>query len=157
MAVKRYFSIEEANQLLPQIQDQLVKLFEIKQTFNHLNAQLQQLKNEAELEEVEDEVDDPFFNMEAKIDFLQIEAQTHIDNIHNQGVQLKDLDVGLIDFPAIHDGEDILLCWKLGEDLHIRYYHGVVEGFIGRKPIEDIQNDDVDQEKRGDNNDSSTL
>lgn len=155
--MKRYFSIEEANQLLPQIQDQLVKLFEIKQTFNHLNAQLQQLKNEAELEEVEDEVDDPFFNMEAKIDFLQIEAQTHIDNIHNQGVQLKDLDVGLIDFPAIHDGEDILLCWKLGEDLHIRYYHGVVEGFIGRKPIEDIQNDDVDQEKRGDNNDSSTL
>ncbi|HET6266223.1 MAG TPA: DUF2203 family protein [Acidobacteriota bacterium] len=44
------------------------------------------------------------------------------------------MDIGLVDFPAMLDGEEILLCWKYGEKT-IRYYHGLTEGFAGRKPL----------------------
>lgn len=50
------------------------------------------------------------------------------------GVEIKDLDEGLIDFPARRDGEDILLCWRVGEP-EVAYWHGPDEGFAGRKRI----------------------
>jgi hypothetical protein len=50
------------------------------------------------------------------------------------GAQIKSLEDGLLDFPSRRDGEEVLLCWKLGED-EIRYWHGVDEGFAGRKPL----------------------
>jgi len=60
-----------------------------------------------------------------------------IDEINDQGVQVKDLDEGLIDFPALRAGETVLLCWKLDED-EIRYWHRVEDGFAGRRPIEEF-------------------
>ncbi len=56
--------------------------------------------------------------------------------IDAMGVQLKDLDIGLLDFPCAVDGETILLCWKLGEE-RIAHWHGLEEGYAGRKPITD--------------------
>jgi hypothetical protein len=50
------------------------------------------------------------------------------------GVQVKDLDEGLIDFPALRRGETVLLCWKLGED-DVAYWHRVEDGFAGRRPL----------------------
>jgi hypothetical protein len=50
------------------------------------------------------------------------------------GAQIKSLEEGLLDFPSRREGEEVLLCWKLGED-EIRYWHGVDEGFAGRKPL----------------------
>jgi len=50
------------------------------------------------------------------------------------GAQIKSLEEGLLDFPSRREGEEILLCWKLGED-EIRYWHGADEGFAGRKPL----------------------
>jgi len=52
------------------------------------------------------------------------------------GVQVKDLDIGLLDFPCKVEGETVLLCWKLGEP-KIAHWHGVSEGFAGRKPIDE--------------------
>lgn len=59
-----------------------------------------------------------------------------INRIQETGVLVKDVDVGLVDFPSLLDGEEIYLCWKLGED-HIAYWHGIDEGFAGRKPIDE--------------------
>ena len=50
------------------------------------------------------------------------------------GVQVKDLDEGLVDFPALRHGETVLLCWRLGED-EIAYWHRVEDGFAGRRPL----------------------
>jgi hypothetical protein len=50
------------------------------------------------------------------------------------GAQIKSLEEGLLDFPSRREEEQVLLCWKLGED-EIRYWHGVDEGFAGRKPL----------------------
>jgi len=61
------------------------------------------------------------------------DAVAEIDAI---GVQVKDLDIGLLDFPCEVDGRTVLLCWKLGEK-EITHWHGVSEGFAGRKPIDE--------------------
>jgi hypothetical protein len=58
-----------------------------------------------------------------------------LDRILETGCVIKDLDVGLLDFPALIDNEEVYLCWKLGED-RIRFYHRQNEGFAGRKPID---------------------
>jgi hypothetical protein len=54
--------------------------------------------------------------------------------IDEAGAQVKSLEEGLLDFPALRGEEEVLLCWKLGED-EIRYWHGTDEGFAGRKPL----------------------
>jgi hypothetical protein len=56
------------------------------------------------------------------------------ERINAAGAEIKSLEEGLLDFPAKRGDEDVLLCWKLGED-EIRYWHGVDEGFAGRKPL----------------------
>jgi hypothetical protein len=57
-----------------------------------------------------------------------------VEDIQSHGVQIKDLDIGLLDFPWLHEGEVALLCWRLGEE-EIGYWHGVDEGYAGRKPL----------------------
>jgi hypothetical protein len=57
-----------------------------------------------------------------------------IDEIVDHGAQVKDIDEGLIDFPALSGGETVLLCWKLGED-EIRYWHTLEDGFAGRREL----------------------
>lgn len=60
-----------------------------------------------------------------------------VDEIAEHGAEVKDVDEGLIDFPALHRGQTVLLCWKLGED-QIRYWHSIEEGFAGRRPVEEL-------------------
>ncbi len=57
-----------------------------------------------------------------------------IAKLEEIGIEVKDLDTGLIDFPAMRYGEPVCLCWKLGED-EVSYWHGRSEGFRGRKPL----------------------
>jgi len=61
------------------------------------------------------------------------DAFAEIDSI---GVQVKDLDIGLLDFPCEVEGRTVLLCWKLGEAA-ITHWHGTDEGFAGRKPVDE--------------------
>jgi hypothetical protein len=57
-----------------------------------------------------------------------------VDDIVELGVEVKDLDEGLVDFPALRGGETVLLCWQLGED-EIAYWHSPEDGFAGRRPL----------------------
>jgi len=57
-----------------------------------------------------------------------------VDEITSHGAEVKDLDTGLVDFPALHRGETVLLCWQLGED-EIAWWHRVDDGFAGRRPL----------------------
>jgi hypothetical protein len=63
------------------------------------------------------------------------ELQDTLAEIDAIGVQVKDLDQGLLDFPSVLDGRSILLCWKLGEK-EIGYWHSPEDGFAGRKPLD---------------------
>jgi hypothetical protein len=57
-----------------------------------------------------------------------------VDEIHSLGAQVKDIDTGLLDFPSLREGEQILLCWRVGEE-DIRYWHTLDGGFAGRRPL----------------------
>jgi hypothetical protein len=61
------------------------------------------------------------------------DAMAEIESI---GALVKDLDIGLIDFPCVVDGNTVLLCWKMGEQ-RITHWHGTNEGFSARKPIDE--------------------
>ena len=124
---KKYFTLEEANLLLPVMKRELEILQAIHQKFEDKYLALQTYK-----ENENDEAN--IFSMECDLEFLQIEANTHMQNIQLQGVELKSIETGLIDFPSIKNGEEILLCWKLGEP-SIQYSHGIHEGFNGRKKL----------------------
>jgi hypothetical protein len=57
-----------------------------------------------------------------------------IAELDDLGVQVKDIELGLVDFPADRGGETVLLCWKVGEEA-VRFWHGLEEGYAGRKPL----------------------
>jgi hypothetical protein len=71
--------------------------------------------------------------------------KTAIEAVQDTGCLVKDLDIGLVDFPTLFKGVEVYLCWKLGEP-KIEFWHGVDEGFRGRKPIDQ----DFLQNHRGD-------
>lgn len=73
-----------------------------------------------------------FLREEAEIDFLRILAKSQADRVRELGGDIK--GGFLVDFPARIGGEEVLLCWKPGEPA-VRWYHGLYEGMMGRKPI----------------------
>jgi hypothetical protein len=62
-------------------------------------------------------------------------ARACLQRLEELGVVLKDMDTGLLDFPALRDGEEVELCWRVGEG-EVGYWHRVGEGYAGRKPID---------------------
>jgi hypothetical protein len=66
----------------------------------------------------------------------ELEAVAHaVQRLEHLGVLVKDAERGLVDFPALREnGEEVLLCWQVGEE-EIAYWHGLEEGFAGRKPL----------------------
>jgi hypothetical protein len=63
------------------------------------------------------------------------ELESYVDRLVSLGVQVKDPDTGLVDFPALRHGEDVLLCWRAGED-SVEFWHDLESGFAGRQPID---------------------
>jgi hypothetical protein len=57
-----------------------------------------------------------------------------IERLHGLGVQVKDVQHGLLDFPALRGDEEVLLCWHVGEE-EVAYWHGLEDGFAGRRPL----------------------
>jgi len=61
-----------------------------------------------------------------------------VRQLNQRGIMVKDLDIGLLDFPHVRaSGEEVYLCWRLGED-DVLFWHGTGEGFAGRRPIEEL-------------------
>ena len=65
----------------------------------------------------------------------RVEIVRRVNEVHERGAIVKDLDTGLVDFPARLHGEEVLLCWRLGEE-QVEHWHGLEEGFAGRKLID---------------------
>lgn len=130
---QKLFTLEEANELLPVLDQELRNLQALKRSFEEKVLELRRLKEKSEHRK-EEGGEDPFFMLECEIEFMQVEARGLIQNFPRKGVELKDIDIGLVDFPAILDGREVLLCWRQGEE-RVAYYHSHFEGYAGRKPI----------------------
>jgi hypothetical protein len=64
------------------------------------------------------------------------ELREAVEKVLETGCLVKDLEIGLVDFPSLRGSEEIYLCWKLGEE-KIQYWHGLTEGYAGRKPLDE--------------------
>ncbi len=132
----RTFSLNEAQAMLPILEGLLRSTMDAKRLIETVDEELQELTqsifvNGGML------VNIPHWaKRKAERDKALQTAKDAVAEINAIGVQVKDLDIGLLDFPCNVDGEIVLLCWKMGEE-KITHYHGMEEGFAGRKPIDE--------------------
>lgn len=134
MSKKKTFTLEEAQTLLPVLRSLLQRSIEGKQLIEEIEKEFQDLSHRILLSGGLF-VDVPkVARRRAERDKALQGTKDALAEIESIGVQVKDLDIGLLDFPCVVDEQTVLLCWKLGED-KIEYWHGVEEGFRGRKPI----------------------
>lgn len=75
---------------------------------------------------------------QAELEELAEQTASCVRELEELGVVVKDLDAGLLDFPALREGEEVELCWRVGEDA-VRHWHRIGEGFPGRKPVDWVE------------------
>ncbi len=133
---EKYFDRQQAEALLPMIGNSLEQARMQKQKVEVLDQEL--ARASARIMVLGGSVP-PWKDLaksKAERDQFAEHLQEAIQRIQETGCVVKDLDQGLVDFPSLREGEEVYLCWKLGE-ARIEYWHGIDEGFAGRKPLSD--------------------
>ncbi len=127
---KRYFTREQAEKLLPQIEEHFLEVQKLLEALHLLLS-------------VELEFDDEFLIHAKNIRYtkeyhkLYLAIYSHLDAIISFGCHVKDIEQGLVDFYAKNQDKDIFLCWKLGEK-KIQHWHELNTGFSERRGIEEL-------------------
>lgn len=131
----RYFKLHEAQELLPQVADLVSRAKDIHARHAEAEAGLSEITRQVHLMggmRVDAARVSALRNLRERMAGALRET---VQAIQELGVQLKDIEVGLVDFPTLYRGREVLLCWKLGEH-SIEFWHGLEEGFRGRKRID---------------------
>ena len=131
----RTFTLDEAQSLLPVLESLLRTAINAKNLIEKADAEQQALHHRIFLNGGMFLDIVPLARRKAERAKAEQRAKDAVAEIDSIGVQVKDLDIGLLDFPCVVEGQIILLCWKLGEK-SITHWHGTQEGFAGRKPID---------------------
>ena len=131
---RRLFTLEEANYLVPWLE----------RTFRQLNDSLERLEeareNVAELRRTRQRLNGTFQQhneinrLQSELDELGKDLQEIVDAIGNEGIIVRDISRGLVDFPHYRDGREIYLCWIAGEE-SIQFWHETNRGFDHRQPL----------------------
>jgi hypothetical protein len=132
----RTFTLDEAHSLLPVLESLLRTAIHSKKLMEEVEAEMQALSHRIFLNGGTHVDVIPVARRKAERAKAEQRAKDALAEIDSIGVQVKDLDIGLLDFPCAVDGQIILLCWKLGEK-SITHWHGTQEGFAGRKPVDE--------------------
>ena len=141
---KRRFSLQEANRSLPLVKRvvgdivkthalamKLQREVERQQPASHKRQQQQQQPSPAA---------PPQAALQSQLDACMNQLEDFVDELSEIGCELKDYQTGLIDFVGRHDGRDVYLCWKLGEE-RITHWHELDTGFAGRQPVSKLHED----------------
>jgi len=134
--MSRHFRLEEAERLLPDVERALRDALFQKTEYEAAEGELRRSMDKIRMAGGSRVSPGPFLALRARKDAATSALTAAVEKVEELGAQIKDLEIGLIDFPALYKGREVLLCWKLGED-RIAFWHGVDEGFRGRKPIDD--------------------
>ncbi len=130
------FTIDEAQSLLPVLESLLKRAIEGKRAAEQVESELSELSRRI------------YLSGGMRVDLAGVahqraEMESHLERVRESiseidaiGVQVKDLDSGLLDFPFRLDEEIVLLCWRMGETA-IEHWHTVDSGFQGRQPVDD--------------------
>ncbi|HTS38421.1 MAG TPA: DUF2203 domain-containing protein [Candidatus Solibacter sp.] len=133
---ERTFTLDEAQSLLPVLESLLRTAIASKTTIEEFEAEQAELQHRIFLNGGTAINVIPLARKKAECAKAEQRGKDAVAEIDAIGVQVKDLDIGLLDFPCEVEGQIILLCWKLGEK-SIMHWHGTSEGFAGRKPIDE--------------------
>jgi hypothetical protein len=132
--VPKRFTLREAQSLLPQVERLLQDAMRLKPQFDDATAAVNKMKERVHM------MGGTLIDRGAALELRQRregsskQLRQAVEEILEMGVQIKDIETGLIDFPTLFRGREVYLCWRLGESA-IEYWHGD-EGFRGRKPID---------------------
>ena len=132
--MSKRFTLREAQSLLPQVERLLQDAMRLKPEFDEAAAAVSKMKERVHI------MGGTLIDRNAALEIRQRRESSSkllrqaVEEILEMGVQIKDIEEGLVDFPTRFRGREVYLCWKLGES-HIEYWHGE-EGFRGRKPID---------------------
>ena len=124
----KLFTIEEANALLPSVRKIVARI-------QRAHGKLSQYRDEAKkaAEAAEQGGGGVAEGLAYARALTQLTIQ--ISELESLGVQLKDFERGLVDFPSLREGRVVLLCWQMGEGDELEWWHDVDAGFAGRTPL----------------------
>ncbi|MGH9723858.1 MAG: DUF2203 domain-containing protein [Candidatus Acidiferrales bacterium] len=131
----KMFSVSEAERLRAQLEPVLIEAIESRRKMaeaeEHLSSLAERIQRSGGMQISYERT------ARMRMERNRFEDMVHeaVQRIHDTGCLVKDLDMGLLDFPARINDEDVYLCWRLGED-RIRFYHRQDEGFSRRKPLD---------------------
>jgi hypothetical protein len=131
----RLFSLTEAERARQEVEPLLVEAVGVRRKVSDLNEKLGAVANRILMMGGITVPYESLARLRYEHDHLVTQMKEMLDRIHATGCIVKDLDTGLVDFPAVLNNEQVFLCWRLGED-RIRFWHRQDEGFAGRKPID---------------------
>lgn len=134
--MSKRFTLAEAESLIPSVDRLLRQALELKS--GYVNAEKRMDSFQEKIVLMGGMIVDRGKVREARErrDDAAASLRSAIEQVQELGCVIKDLDIGLVDFPTLFHGEEVYLCWKLGEPC-IAYWHGTDEGFAGRKPIDE--------------------
>ena len=127
----RRFTLAEANRTLPLVKRIVADIVKCHAKAAGLRQRLATLENKNSQQQQHQQTQD-------ELDKTIEQLQEFLGELGAVGAELKDFETGLIDFVGRHDGRDVHLCWKLGEDL-IAHWHELDAGFAGRKPVSTLK------------------
>ena len=130
---EKHFTLEEADQLLPRLQAILEQLVSVRREMGAKQHKMEELRAHVRGNGATAE-GRLFATLKEELESMARELRQGIEQIEGFGCVVKDLDTGLIDFPALRQGQEVFLCWRLGEE-RIGFWHTTQEGFSGRKPL----------------------
>ena len=131
----RRFSLTEAESLLPEIETILREAVSLKSQYQEAEQAIAAFAQRVAMQGGVVVDRGSVLRSRAQRDGLGVRLEEAMERLEQYGCVVKDLDIGLVDFPTLFHGREVYLCWRMGET-GIRYWHGVDEGFAGRKQID---------------------
>jgi hypothetical protein len=133
--MSKRFTLAEAESLLPEVEKAMREALSVKAEYARAESSLQATVQKIMFAGGMTIDSHSVGEEKSKRDSSAEQLRSALESLQEHGCLVKDLDVGLVDFPTLFRGEEVYLCWKLGEP-GIRFWHGTEEGFAGRKEID---------------------
>lgn len=129
------FTLAEAERLLPEIEKTIREAISLKTKYQEAEQEIQTFSQRVAMQGGMVIDRESVLRRRTERDQIGDDLRAAVDQTEEFGCIIKDLDIGLVDFPTLFHGKEVYLCWKMGES-GINHWHGVDEGFSGRKPID---------------------
>jgi hypothetical protein len=145
--MSKRFTLTEAESLLPELEIVMREAVSLKAQRQEAEQALQSFAERVAMQGGVMVDRETVLQNRARLNRSGERLKEALEKLQEFGCVVKDLDIGLVDFPTLFHGREVYLCWRLGE-AGIRFWHGVDEGFSGRKPIDSdfLENHQGDRE-----------